>query len=158
MFQHPIKKLELSPSAQALIATAESLIISAVIAALIAASQYLSSNQQVNFSALLWIAGVAALLSLGHGIAAYFVAKGNQPLGEALDTFVSQVQTRIPAQPISQGRTSAAITAVRTSTPPQPILYPPVQAAPPALSTINLADTRHFGDTGVMPTTQPPAS
>lgn len=165
MFQHPLNKLQMSPAMQALVTVAENLLISAIIAALIAGAQYLSANQRVDVPSLLWIVGIAAGLSIGHGIAMFFVAKGQAPLGDALDSFVAQLQVRapVPTQPmVSRAVTTPAANVVL---PPGSSPIPPrasavfAQPVPgTALSGTTSMSHISFGDTNAMPAVQPPTT
>lgn len=164
MFQHPLNKLQMPPALQAILAMAESLIISAIIAALVTASQYLSANQQVNLPALLWMAGVAAGISLGHGVAAFFIAKGQQPLGQVLDAFIDQIQARLPQQSntAQPPKVQSPILPTTQTIPVALPVSPPAQQASqfrsplPAVNLANPMSTRHFGDTNIQKTVQPP--
>ena len=95
--------LNLTPMERAALKTGQSLIISGMIAAFLAAGQYLTQAGTVDWRQLFVVAFVALLFSVAHGVAKYFTAQGDPPLqafGAAADTLVSDVEHRYqPPQP-----------------------------------------------------------
>jgi hypothetical protein len=171
MFQHPVQKAQYAPLLQALITLGENLLLSAALAILLAAAQYLSANQQINWPVLGYVCLVAGGLSVAHGLASFFIAKGYVPLGNALAADVDLLAQRLSAPapsalPSPLTPVSAVSEADVASPPPVPVVREPqplilmprtqtvVSAVPPGQQAIPQTPstaTRSFYDTGVVP-------
>lgn len=97
LFQRAMANLNLTPGERAVLKTLQSLIITAIISALLAAASFLSLPGSINVHDLVYIVVVALLFSLAHGIAKYATAQGDVPLGAAIEAVTDAAEKRIPA-------------------------------------------------------------
>lgn len=99
LFQRAMANLNLTPGERALLKTLQSLIITAIISALLAAASLLNVPGSINIHDLVYVVIVALIFSLGHGIAKYFTASGDTPLGAAIEAVTEAAEKRIPPVP-----------------------------------------------------------
>ncbi len=88
--------LNLTPGERAILKTLQSLFITALIAGLIAAAQYLTAPGEVNWTAVGYAVVIAIIFSFAHGLAKYVTASGDLPLGSALEAVTSAAEQKLP--------------------------------------------------------------
>ena len=96
-----IKKKSLTSEQQTFLRLLESFVYIAVISFLLGASQYLSNHEQIDWNALVYIAGAQALLAVVLAIANYFKSLGNAQdlaLGDVVEQIVTQIADRLHIQ------------------------------------------------------------
>lgn len=172
IFQKAAQGLNLTPGERAFLKLCKSWGITAIGSGLVIGGQYLAVGS-VDWQRILLASGGTALLSVLHALDKYATAHGDTPLALADEAAMSQVQQRLP-QPITFPPTAT----VPASTP----LYGPANLPPigpnsfygtlppvdnttfvnPQMQTAQVpqqafpAPVRHFGDSQLMPTVQPP--
>jgi uncharacterized membrane protein len=97
LFQKAAANLNLTPGERALLKTLQSLLITAIIAGLIAGATYLNNPEPINWQHLGYIVIIAIVFSFAHGIAKFITAQGDTPLGVAIESVVEGVEKRLPA-------------------------------------------------------------
>lgn len=104
LFQRAFANHNLTPGERALLKTLQSLIIGAIISALFAVASFLSKPGTIDIHDLLYVVIIALIFSLAHGLAKYFTAQGDTPLGAAIEAVTDAAEKRIPASqpPTSQ--------------------------------------------------------
>lgn len=92
---------QLSPGQRALLKFLQSLFIGALLAALLAAAQYLAAPGQINWTTLGIVALTAGVLSIAHGIAKFITAQGDVylPLGNAIEQIIQEIERRYHLAP-----------------------------------------------------------
>jgi hypothetical protein len=94
LFQRATQRLPLTPGERAFLKALQTLCIGALISVLVTASQLLVGEGNIDWQKTGYILLLTFLFSLGHGIAKYFTAQGDAPLGQALEQVTSAVERR----------------------------------------------------------------
>lgn len=94
LFQRAAQQLPLSPGERAFLKALQTLCIGAVISVLVTASQLLVGDGAIDWRKAGYILLLTFLFSLGHGLAKYFTAQGDAPLGQALEQVTSAAERR----------------------------------------------------------------
>jgi len=95
LFQRAVKGLPLTPGERAFLKALQTLVMGAILAVLLGASQYLAgSGGPIDWGKLGYVLLLTFLFSLGHGLAKYFTAQGDAPLGQAVEQVTSAAEKR----------------------------------------------------------------
>ena len=170
IFSKAAQGLNLTPAQRAFLKLLKGWFYTALSIGVMAGAQYLLNNQQVNWTALLYIAGGAFLLSLLGALDKFWTAHGDAPLAlltEAGLQRVEQIASPIQAQPRPIGLPSVQTLHMpfqSQDTPMSPVAVPQVPFLFPVNSMTSGASAGlysvynnpvlqpiSFGDTGVMP-------
>lgn len=99
IFQRASANLPLTPVERASLKFLQSLILTALIAGLLTAAQYLQGNGSINWHELLIAVAGAMGLAIFHAIAKYFTSQaGTAILGASIETFADEIAKRLPGQ------------------------------------------------------------
>lgn len=95
MFQKAGAGLPLSPAQRAFLKLLQSFVLTAGVAGLLAAAQYLAGDGPLDLQKLYIAVGGAAALAFAHAISKYFTAQSDsQPLGNAIELVVDAIEQR----------------------------------------------------------------
>lgn len=96
LFQRAAANLNLSPCERALLKTLQSFIITVLIAGLLEAASYINSTGPISWQHLVYVMLIAIIFSLAHGIAKFFMAQGDTPLGAAIEAVTEAAEKKLP--------------------------------------------------------------
>lgn len=95
LFQKANANLPLSPGQRAFLKLLQGFALTALISGLLAAAEYLAGNGVIDWQRLLIVVLAQAALAVGHAVAKYFTAQGDQaPLGSAIEAVIEAIESR----------------------------------------------------------------
>lgn len=115
LFQRAAAGLALTPAERALLKLLQSLLLTAILTGLLAASQYLAGNSTINWHTLLFVIGGQILLAVATAIAKYITAQGDAPIGMAVEVLTEEVRKKLGLPPLQGADNDGAESA---NTPP----------------------------------------
>lgn len=142
MFTKAAQGFNLTPAERAFLKLFKLWFYTALSTGVMAGAQYLLNNQQVNWTALLYIAGGAFLLSLLGALDKYWTAQGDVPLTMLTQAAEQRVQMYAAPPMIS---TPLRVPQV------QQVPFPPVSTVTQSFMPPSTSQAISFGDTGLTP-------
>lgn len=95
IFQKAGAGLPLTPAQRAFLKLLQSFVLTAVVAGLLTAAQYLAGDGPIDMQKLYIAVGGAAALAFAHAVTKYFTAQSDtQPLGNAIELVVDAIEER----------------------------------------------------------------
>jgi hypothetical protein len=137
IFQRSKTYQNLTPGERAFLQVLGSLLTNGLTTGLLAAGGYLMAPGMIDPQNLVYIAIMAVVFSVAHGVAKYVSAQGDPALGAAIDVVTNAAQQRVPqtltASPPPNRPTTMQLQPRFTSMvtqPDLPVIQPPQQQPP----------------------------